>query len=204
VSVGGSIRFRWAICDNLPQQMTLERQKKTEHYVFRAAFCVAAAFSQVIVIRSLLLRSVDSLWLWLIVVGALVVTLGMWFNVLTFPWSYSVFGPLLRSEAPGGTIEAQYRCTGVRIGKCYLPSVRWMFLPGGVEIVTVVGRVWLPREEILEIRRMSRRLEIFHTSGEVRSPIAVIMRTHEDRDLVAYLIARLSANNVETVPGTDS
>jgi hypothetical protein len=166
-------------------------QKVVEHYLYRMAFGLLLPFSQVVIIRGMLLETLGPPWLFLSALVALLLSLGMWFNLKMFPWRYSVFGPLQRTPPPSSTPIESHEAIGTRFSnKLSIALAKWSFFPGGAEISTIGGRVWLPRESVTDVQSQSRRLVIFHSCCEVRSPITVFFLWRaEDQTLMACLLA---------------
>ena len=179
------------------RSMGPNEEKTIAHHLFRVAFCVLLPFSQAVVIRGLFWPSLDSVWMDLLAVIGLSLSCGMYFNARIFPWRFSVFGPLRKTPPPSGVAIETYYSLGTRFAKFSVPSVKWSFFPGGALVSTLVGRVWLPQEEIVAIEQKPRRLVLTHSCKEVRSPIIVFLRlTATDERLRAQVLHRLAPNRV--------
>jgi len=179
-------------------------EKVFEHCAYRIAICLLLPFSQAVVIRGMLLGAPGPGWLVVAAIIALLLSLGMWFNLCMFPWRYSVFGSLRRAQPPSRVPVESHQAIGTQFNKLRVPLVAWSFFPGGAEISTIIGRVWLPREMVVEVQNRPHYVTIFHSCAEVRSPItAFVLGRAEDRKLVACLLGTFAPGlGGETRAGT--
>lgn len=121
---------------------------------------------------------VGALFVVLFSVPLFIPALFMILNWCAFPFPYSIFGRFRRTRFPRETPDCVVAHSWIVIGRHFRstwPSVTWTVFPSGIGIsIELIGRVFIPKEHILRVRRdWVGRGVLEHTSVEVRTPLTM-------------------------------
>lgn len=97
-----------------------------------------------------------------------------------FPWKYSAFGPLERTQPPKERPRFELRAVATFFGevtsaKCGFAIATWRFHDSGVELdLLLLGKCFLVYEQFTHEAKslFPRGTRFYHRSPEVRSPVA--------------------------------
>ena len=158
--------------------MQQARRKTHRRYLFYRAYCIifALAWNAGIIWMIILTGQGDPPAVFLVLVPLVIPAIFMLFNLMAFPFAFSIFGPLERSQPPPETPLLQARARAGGIGWLFgsMPFFTWRLYPGGIGFSAfLIGTGYVPFDKVVEVKTSRRGCTIRHTSAEVRSPINI-------------------------------
>ena len=99
-----------------------------------------------------------------------------------FPWQYSTFGQYERTSLPQGPpiFENGGSWGKIALVHASMPFFTWSVYPSGLGIsILGIGKVFLPIEQITELKSGFLGCKLRHTSPELRNPVTLPKKVFE-------------------------
>ena len=154
--------------------MRQSKPKTHRRYLFYRAYCVTFGLAWHVAVIWQFVVMQEPPFVFLALVPFVIPVAFMVGNLMAFPFSFSVFGPLERSAAPHQLPLQRIRATSGGVGLLFgtFPFFTWKLYQGGIGFSALgIGAGYVPLDKLVEVKSSLLGCTIRHNCAEVRSPL---------------------------------